>query len=76
MEKVAKKHNLFLIQDAAQSLGSTYQKKPITSFADFTIFSFQAIKQIDQWVTRIPLAQAQDLFGLCGMGICSKLEIM
>ena len=35
-----------LIQDAAQSLAATYEKKAITKYADFTIFSFQAIKQI------------------------------
>ena len=46
LKKIAKKNKLILIQDAAQSLGATYQNKPITSFADFTIFSFQAIKQI------------------------------
>ena len=43
---LAKKNNIKLIQDAAQSLGATYNKKPITEYADFTIFSFQAIKQI------------------------------
>ena len=43
---IAKKNKLILIQDAAQSLGATYKKRCITSFADFTIFSFQAIKQI------------------------------
>ena len=41
-----KKYNLTLIQDAAQSLGSKVGKKHITEFADFTIFSFQAIKHI------------------------------
>ena len=46
LNKIAKKNKLTLIQDAAQSLGATYQKKPITNYADFTIFSFQAIKQI------------------------------
>jgi perosamine synthetase len=43
---IAKKNNIKLIQDAAQSLGSTYNKKPITEYSDFTIFSFQAIKHI------------------------------
>ena len=43
---LAKKNNLILIQDAAQSLGAYYKNKPITYYADFTIFSFQAIKQI------------------------------
>ena len=46
LNKLAKKHKLALIQDAAQSLAATYEKKPITKYADFTIFSFQAIKQI------------------------------
>jgi dTDP-4-amino-4,6-dideoxygalactose transaminase len=46
LSNIAKKNKLLLIQDAAQSLGSTYKKKPITYYADFTIFSFQAIKQI------------------------------
>ena len=43
---MAKKKGIKLIQDAAQSLGSTYNKKPITDYSDFTIFSFQAIKHI------------------------------
>jgi len=46
LNKLAKKHKLVLIQDAAQSLAATYEKKAITKYADFTIFSFQAIKQI------------------------------
>ena len=41
-----KKHKLILIQDAAQSLGATYKGKSICKYADFTIFSFQAIKHI------------------------------
>jgi len=43
---IAKKNKIKLIQDAAQSLGSTYNKKPITEYSDFTVFSFQAIKHI------------------------------
>ena len=46
LKKIAKKNKIYLIQDAAQSLGALYKKKPITRYADFTIFSFQAIKQI------------------------------
>ena len=43
---IAKKHKILLIQDAAQSLGAKYKNKSITKYADFTIFSFQAIKHI------------------------------
>jgi|TARA_B110000967_G_scaffold160301_1_gene166153 perosamine synthetase len=46
LNKIKNKHKLLLIQDAAQSLGSKYKKKDITEYADFTIFSFQAIKHI------------------------------
>ena len=43
---LAKKHKILLIQDAAQSLGAKFNQKSIAKFADFTIFSFQAIKHI------------------------------
>lgn len=46
LNSIAKKNNILLIQDAAQSLGAKFHKKSITKFADFTIFSFQAIKHI------------------------------
>ena len=46
LQKIAKKNKIILIQDAAQSLGAKYNNKDITKFADFTIFSFQAIKHI------------------------------
>ncbi|MDA9186924.1 aminotransferase class V-fold PLP-dependent enzyme [Candidatus Pelagibacter sp.] len=46
LNKLKKKYKLILIQDAAQSLGSKVGNKDITDFADFTIFSFQAIKHI------------------------------
>lgn len=43
---IAKKYNLLTIQDAAQSLGAKFNNKSICNYADFTIFSFQAIKHI------------------------------
>ena len=46
LKKIAEKNKLFLIQDAAQSLGAKYRNKSITKYSDFTIFSFQAIKHI------------------------------
>ena len=46
LNKLKNKHKLILIQDAAQSLGSQFKNKDITNYADFTIFSFQAIKHI------------------------------
>jgi len=43
---IAKKHNLRVIEDAAQAIGSSWKGKPIGSFGDFVSFSFQANKNI------------------------------
>lgn len=46
IHKIAGKHNIPVIEDAAHALGATYQGRPIGSISDFTCFSFQAIKHI------------------------------
>lgn len=46
IEKIAKEHNLLVIEDAAHSLGSTYDAKKTGSFADMTILSFHPVKTI------------------------------
>ena len=43
---IATKHQLRVIEDAAQALGSHWQGKRIGSFGDFVSFSFQANKNI------------------------------
>lgn len=43
---IARKHQLRVIEDAAQSFGSSWQGKPIGSFGDFVSFSFHANKNI------------------------------
>jgi len=43
-EKLSKKYSIPVIQDAAHAFGARLQGKPISDFADFTCFSFQAIK--------------------------------
>lgn len=42
----AKEHNLFLIEDAAQSLGSLYKNEPLGTQGDFTAISFHHTKNI------------------------------
>lgn len=51
MEKIAqiaKKHNLFVIEDAAHAIGSEYQGSKVGScrYSDMTIFSFHPVKTI------------------------------
>ena len=40
VEKLAKKHNLWLIEDTADGLGGTYKDQNLGSFGDFSTFSF------------------------------------
>lgn len=44
--KICESRGLTLIADAAHSLGSTYRGLSVGQLADFTIFSFQAIKTL------------------------------
>ncbi len=44
--ELASKHNLRVIEDAAQAIGSTWKGKRIGSFGDFVSFSFQVNKNI------------------------------
>ncbi len=44
--EIAKKHNLFLIEDSAEAIGSEYEGKSAGSFGDAAIFAFYPNKQI------------------------------
>lgn len=46
LNMLCKKYNLKLISDAAHSIGAKYKGKFAAQHADFTIFSFQAIKTL------------------------------
>lgn len=46
LRALADRHHLYLIEDAAHSLGSTYHGKPVGSLADLTTFSFFPTKNI------------------------------
>lgn len=43
---IAKKHNLRVVEDAAQAIGSSWNGKKIGAIGDFVSFSFQANKNI------------------------------
>ena len=46
IKHIATKHNLMLIEDAAQSFGSSYKTKKVGSIADLTCFSFNPVKNL------------------------------
>jgi UDP-4-amino-4,6-dideoxy-N-acetyl-beta-L-altrosamine transaminase len=46
IKEIAAEHNLYLVEDAAQALGSEYEGKKLGSFADVTEFSFHPAKHI------------------------------
>jgi dTDP-4-amino-4,6-dideoxygalactose transaminase len=46
LKEICSDRKITLISDAAHSLGSTYKGIPIGQLADFTIYSFQAIKTL------------------------------
>ncbi|MBS1543391.1 MAG: DegT/DnrJ/EryC1/StrS aminotransferase family protein [Bacteroidetes bacterium] len=39
-------HRILVISDAAHAIGATYYKKPLPHWADFTVFSFHAVKNV------------------------------
>lgn len=44
--KIAAKHNLYIIEDAAQAICSTYKGKPAGTFGDLSGFSFHETKNL------------------------------
>jgi perosamine synthetase len=46
LRAIADKHNLLLIEDAAEALGSTYRSRRAGSFGDMAVFSFHGTKTI------------------------------
>ena len=46
IHRIAKKHNLVVIEDGAHALGSVYKRKKIGSLSDMTTFSFHPVKPI------------------------------
>ncbi len=44
--QIAKKYNLFVLEDAAQGVGATYKNKPLGAIGDFGAFSFHGTKNI------------------------------
>jgi len=46
IKKIAKKHNLAVIEDGCHALGAEYKKKKVGGISDLTVFSFHPAKNI------------------------------
>jgi dTDP-4-amino-4,6-dideoxygalactose transaminase len=46
LRRISDKYGIYLIEDAAHSIGSTYRDKPVGSLADLTTFSFFPTKNM------------------------------
>lgn len=59
LRAIADKFGIYLIEDAAHSIGSTYRGKPVGSVADITTFSFSQprISQPEKAVPSVPFAK-------------------
>jgi len=62
IRKIAKKHKLLIIEDAAHALGSEYKGKKIGSFADMTILSFHPVKAITTGEGGMILTNRKDFY--------------
>lgn len=46
LREICNEHNLYLIEDAAHSIGTKYKGRPVGSIADITTFSFHPVKTV------------------------------
>lgn len=65
LKKIAKKHKLFLIEDSAEALGSTYKGKKCGSFGDAAVFAFYPNKQITTGEGGMILTNNKKVADLC-----------
>ncbi len=65
LKKIAKKHNLFLIEDSAEALGSLQNGKKCGSFGDAAIFAFFPNKQITTGEGGMILTNNKNIYELC-----------
>lgn len=47
--EIAGRHNLFVVEDCAHSLGATYRGRPVGTFGDAAFFSFQTLKPLNTY---------------------------
>ncbi len=65
IDYLAKKFNLFVIEDAAEMIGQTYDKLPCGSFGDMSTFSFYPNKHITTGEGGMILTNSSTLYEKC-----------
>ncbi len=60
--KIAKKHKILVIEDAAHALGSKYKNRKVGSFADMTVLSFHPVKTITTGEGGMVLTNSKDFY--------------
>ena len=65
IEKICESKSIFLLEDAAESLGSKYNKKRSGSFGDFSFFSFHRSKTITTGEGGMLLTDNDELYDRC-----------
>jgi len=65
LKKIAKKHNLYLIEDSAEAVGSEYKGKKCGSFGDAGVFAFYPNKQITTGEGGVVLTNKKSIYELC-----------
>ncbi|MGD0153009.1 MAG: UDP-4-amino-4,6-dideoxy-N-acetyl-beta-L-altrosamine transaminase [Thermacetogeniaceae bacterium] len=62
IHRLAQRHGLTVIEDAAHALGATYDGRRIGGLSDLTIFSFHPVKQITTGEGGMVTTNAQELY--------------
>lgn len=62
---IVQKHNLYLIEDSAEALGSEYKGKKCGSFGDAAVFAFYPNKQITTGEGGVVLTNNKKIYDLC-----------
>ena len=65
IEKIAKKYNLYILEDAAEAHGAEYQNKKVGSFSSAAAFSFFANKNLTTGEGGIVVTNDKKLYDKC-----------
>jgi perosamine synthetase len=67
LKKICKKNKIFLLEDAAEALGTTYKNKKAGTFGDAGVFSFHRTKTITSGEGGVIVTNNKKLFEKCYM---------